>query len=291
MKRIVLILAVFLILLSFAACTGELAPTEIPTTPPTQPAVTEPPITEPPATEAPTEPPEPTIPPLDVSAGSVLENYLSDVYDDYFDYYIHFPENAVEGMPLIVYLHGDGEINNPERLLEYGLCRFVKAAYGEEFPCIVLEPITRIKSWTSGNIPELLIELIDYITEQYCIDPDKVILTGFSRGSMGVWDMISTYPEYFSAAVPVSSPHQAGHIDYLNACKVPVWTFAGDIGKTERWYHQYLAQNVDQITVLGGYGKFTVLEDCDHNHAPGSAYTKELFDWALSQQRGVIPEE
>lgn len=297
MRRIFLFaMAVFMVLASFAACAANESVTEtVPTVKPTEPtvAITEPIVTEPPATEppVPTDPPEPTIPPLGDSAGSRYECYYSDEYEDYLNYYVHIPENAVINMPLIIYLHGDGEVNKPHSLLEYGILSFAKDVYGEDYPFIILEPNTRIKSWTSGHIPELLIGLIERVTNRYSINVDRVILTGFSRGSMGVWDMISTYPEYFSAAVPVSSPHQAGHIDYLNASKVPVWTFAGDIGDTERWYHQYLAQNVDQIKVCGGYGKFTVLEDCDHGLAPTKAFTSELFDWMLAQERGVIPTE
>lgn len=300
MKRILLlVLTVLMVVTSFSACAvgesmPETTPTEMPTVPTeptvveTQPVVTEPPATEPPA---PTDPPEPTIPPLGVDAGSYLERFDSNTYGDYLNYYIHVPENAVINMPLIIYLHGDGEVNNPESLLEYGTLSFAKDLYGEEFPFIILEPNTRVRSWTSGNIPELLVELIEFATEQYSINADKVILTGFSRGAMGVWDMISTYPQYFSAAVPISSPQQKGHIYYLNAAKVPVWTFAGDIGETERWYHQFLEENVQMIRACDGYGKFTVLKDCDHGHAPSMAFTSELFDWMLAQQRGVIPAE
>jgi hypothetical protein len=103
--------------------------------------------------------------------------------------------------------------------------------------------------------------------------------------------MISIYGNYFSAAVPVSSPHQKGHIDYLKAAEVPVWTFAGDLGDTEQWYHQYLAKNVEMITVSGGYGKFTVLKDCTHTKARTAAYVQETFEWMLAQERGVIPKE
>lgn len=289
------VLAALLILSSVCACAAQKPePTEIPTEPtaaPTEPVETLPPVTEPPATTAPTEPPEPTIPPLGVEPGYYFDSHYSDEYEDYLDYYVHIPDNAVINMPLIVYLHGDGEVNDPHSLPISGLSHIVRAVYGEEFPFILLEPNTRVKSWNSRNIPKLLIELIDSISEQYSINTDKIILTGHSRGAMGVWNMISIYGNYFSAAVPVSSPHQKDHIEYLKASEVPVWTFAGDEGDTERWYHQYLAKNVEMITVSGGYGKFTVLEGCDHGEAFYGAFVKETFDWMLEQQSGVIPEE
>ena len=284
-----------LIILLFCACAAEPSDAIVSVTESTllqtEPALTLPVVTDPPEPTDPTEPPEPTIPPLGVSAGAYFDSYHSDTYDDYLDYYVHVPENAVENMPLVLYLHGDGEVNRPEALLRNGLSVLVKKVYDEEFPFILLEPITRIKSWTSGDIPELVFELTGSVAKTYKVNTDKIIITGYSRGSIGVWDMISIYGNYFSAAVPVSSPHQKGHIDYLKAAEVPVWTFAGDIGDTEQWYHQYLAKNVEMITVSGGYGKFTVLKDCNHTKARVAAYVQETFEWMLAQERGVIPKE
>lgn len=248
--------------------------------------------TDPPETIAPTEEPtEPTIPPLGAGPGSHILSYHSEELDDFLDYYIHVPQGVTTGMPLMVFLHGDGEVNRLDLMPEGGISLIVDDIYGESFPFILLEPNTRIESWTKGDIPELLFELINAIADEYCVNTDKIILTGFSRGAIGVWDMISIYGGFFSAAVPVSSPHQKGHIDYIKAAEVPVWTFAGNIGDIERWYHQYLAQNVDIINGCKGFGKFTVLYGCNHVQAKDAAYVEKTFEWMLAQQRGVIPEE
>lgn len=293
MKRICLVLTVFMLLSSLGACSFSDQPlTEV--TVETIQAATEtmqPLPTEPAASIAPTDPPEPTTPSLGESDGSRYECYYSDAHDDYLNYYVHIPKNAVPDMPLIVYLHGDGEVNQPHALPKRGIKLLAEKVYGESFPFILLEPNTRIKSWTQGNIPELLIGLIDRVAERYSVNRDKIIITGHSRGAIGVWDMISIYGNYFSAAVPVSSPHQKGHIDYIKAAEVPVWTFAGDIGDIECWYHEFLEKNVEMIQVSGGYGKFTVLKGCDHGKAKNEAYVKETFEWMLAQQRGIIPEE
>ena len=295
MKRFVLVPVIVILSILLTACaSAEIAETEIPTEPtiaPTVPIETQPPVTEPPETTAPTEPPEPTIPSLGESAGSRYECYYSDEHDDFLNYYVHIPEDAVVNMPLIVYLHGDGEVNRPYALPERGLKNFAIRTYGDAYPFIILEPNTRVKSWLKEPIPELLIGLIDRIVDRYSINIDKIILTGHSRGAIGVWNMISTYPEYFSAAVPVSSPHGNGHIDYIKAAGVPVWTFAGTVGETERGYHKYLEQNVDQITVCGGFGKFTVLKGYEHSETRGATYVKDTFEWMLAQENGVIPEE
>ena len=301
MKLLKMMLMTFTLLFLLAACSSEkIVPTELPTDPIisiSEPTETQSPETQPRETHAATEPTksikptEPTIPPLGESAGSRFECYYSDEYDDFLNYYVHIPEDAVVNMPLIVYLHGDGEVDRPYALPERGLKNFAVKIYGDAYPFIILEPNTRVKSWIKGCIPELLIGLIDRVAERYSINVDKIILTGHSRGAIGVWNMISTYPEYFSAAVPVSSPHGKGHIDYVKAAGVPVWTFAGTVGETERGYHKYLEQNVDQISVCGGFGKFTVLKGYEHSETRGAAYVEETFEWMLSQVNGVIPEE
>lgn len=291
MKRFfTLVFMTMLILSSLGACAFSSADHSPETLIPTETIATIPPATEPPATTEPTEPPEPTLPPFVAEPGSYFNTYRNEEYDDYLDYYVQVPEKAMDGMPLVVYLHGDGEVNQPESLPKRGLGKLTRKVYGEEFPFILLEPNTRIKSWTSGNIPKLLIELITLVANEYNINMNKIIITGHSRGAIGVWDMISIYGDYFSAAVPVSSPHQKGHIDYLKAAEVPVWTFAGDIGDTECWYHQFLEKNVEMINVSGGFGKFTVLKGCDHGKAKNEAYVLETFEWMLAQERGVIPE-
>lgn len=269
----------------FAEFSTEPMPTE------TQTQITQSDFTEPPAVTESAEPPETVTASLGENAGSRYECYYSDVHDDYLNYYVHIPENAVPNMPLIVYLHGDGEVNQPHALPKRGIKLLTEQVYGNAFPFILLEPNTRIKSWTQGDIPELLIGLIDRVAERYSVNTDKIIITGHSRGAIGVWNMISIYGNYFSAAVPVSSPHQKGHIDYIKAAEVPVWTFAGDIGDIECWYHEFLAKNVEMIEVSGGFGIFTVLKGCDHGKAKNEAYVKETFEWMIAQQRGVIPEE
>lgn len=249
----------------------------------TQPAQTIPTTeaVEPSETAPATEPPEETAPPLGMPAGSYLDSYTDEETGDYLDFYIHFPENAVEGMPLLVFLHGDGEVGNPYVLKNGGIIGKIRKLYGEEFPFISIAPNTRVRSWINGDIPETLKGLIDATVEMYSIDPERIIISGHSRGAIGVWNMISIYGDYFSAAVPIGSPHAKGHINYDNASKVPVWTFAGNIGETENSYHKYLEYNVEQINNRGGSAKFTILEGYNHGGAKSGAITQDTVIWML----------
>lgn len=254
-------------------------PTE--TVPTTQPMVTE-------QTAAPTELPE-TEPPqtepiavLDFEAGAHLLKFTDESTGDYLDYYLFVPENAVEDMPLLVFLHGDGEVGHPERLEHYGPMIKAKEIYGEDFPFLALYPCTRSYSWTSGYIPRTLKALIDTTVESYRIDSDRIIITGHSRGSVGVWYMISAYGDYFSAAIPIScGPFAALDLD---ACdNVPVWAFAGSGDQLENRYSTTMKWAVDQIVEYGGTAQLQILKNVTHANTCVEAFSEDVFTWMLEQ--------
>lgn len=239
-------------------------------------------------TEAPSEtvlPTEPSSEPvvyLDVEAGSYLEKYTDKNSNDYLEYYLFIPENATQNMPLIVFLHGDGEVGSPDLLENYGLIVKAREIYGEEFPFIVLYPCTRVASWTDGTIPDTLKGLIDETVMTYSIDTEHIILTGHSRGAIGTWYLLGLYGDYFSAAVPISCG-PGMEISAENCAEVPVLAFVGSIGETESRYRRAMQKIINQIVELGGTAELIVLEQQEHHTTSTAAYTAETFEWMLSQ--------
>lgn len=242
-----------------------------PTIPQTIPAATQPLQTE------------PAIHTLGILPGSYLDRFTDPKSGCEMDYYLHIPENATADLPLFIFLHGDGEVGNPYILKNFGMMESAHAIYGYEFPFIGLSPCTEIKSWIDGDIPITLKSLIDNIIELYAIDSNRVIITGHSRGAIGVWNMISIYGDFFAGAVPISSAHQKGHIDFTVASLVPVWSFAGNIGESELWNHKWLQYNKNAIINNGGWAEFTILPGCNHGETSNSAFTEETFQWMLEQ--------
>jgi predicted peptidase len=189
------------------------------------------------------------------------------------------PENAEINMPLIVFLHGDGEVGDVELLEDFGIIRSARQIYGNEFPFIVVSPSTRIYSWIKGNIPATLKGLIDEVASECRVDPERIILTGHSRGSIGTWHMVSTYGNYFSAAVPVSADSE-GMLNYDNLTSIPIWTIAGSY---DTYYLDNMSSLVYMIRQAGGDIQFTILEDCHHGETSTRAYTQEVFEWMCAQ--------
>lgn len=235
-------------------------------------------------TAAPTIPVEATAPaePLDVTAGTISGRYDSKELGDHLDYLVHIPQNATENMPLVIFLHGDGQVGNINVLRWFFLPAKAREIYGEAFPFFILTPCTRTESWIDGTIPGTLMELIDSVAETYRIDRDRIIISGHSRGAIGVWYLINTYGDLFSAAVPVSCESDV-ELDGGMCAQVPVWAFVGDADKNEWDLLPLMQEHVDLINSCGGSAYLTVIPDALHTETSSEAYTLETFEWMLAQ--------
>ena len=273
---------VCLLLFLLCACAFEAQPAEV-TSVPSDPAeeFSQAPVTEI-FTEMPTE--AVTVPSyiFPMEPGSYLETYQDEETQDYLDYYLFIPEGASDKMPLVIFLHGDGEVGNPALLEDFGLIKAAREIYGEKFPFIALSPCTRVESWISGSIPQTLIGLINDISERLSINRDRIIITGHSRGAIGVWHMISTYGDFFSAAVPVSCGAETA-LDMENCVQVPVLAHAGNIGKNENIYREQMFNIVHKIKVNGGNAELIVLENKNHTQTSTCAFTEDVCLWMLEQ--------
>ena len=119
---------------------------------------------------------------------------------------IHFgvfsPDYCQANLPLIVYLHGAGERGkNIEHLNRHGLAKLLKE--GLEIDAVILCPQCPADCvW--DNIPHELKNVIDMVADKYCVDMDKITVTGSSMGGFGTWMLGMTYPNDFAALAPVA---------------------------------------------------------------------------------------
>ncbi len=281
MKKVIMAL---LLLAFLCGCAGEKVAVPAPEKPTPSPQTT--PTASPKPTPAPTPTttpsPEPTPTPLAMPAGKSMQRFDCEATGDYLGYWLAVPEGAVEGMPLLVFLHGDGNRAMPESLENNAIQRKIEEIYGDKAPFLTLMPNTRLYSWTEGSIDDTLIALVEHIAETYNSDREKIMLTGHSRGAIGTWYFISNYPEMFSAAAPVSCGCDEP-LDYAAMAQVPVWGFSGNIGQDGTHYLPAMERIAESIIAVGGSAQIDVLPGCDHAAAESAAYTEELFDWLLSQ--------
>ncbi len=199
------------------------------------------------------------------------------------EYYMYVPENAVRGMPLVVFLHGDGLVGLPDDLKHCGIVTRAKEIYGADMPFILLLPSTTVPSWTDYGIPYTLRELIDSIAGEYSCDTRRISVTGHSRGATGVWTMVTLNPNYFSAAAPVSC--SAVSLRPESFLHTPLRALVGDGYNDYDYYGRDMENHVSALRQAGASASLTIIENCSHGEAETRAYTKELFDWLIMLRR------
>lgn len=203
-------------------------------------------------------------------------------------YMVRLPAGSVgrgESRPLLVYLHGAGELRKGVSCLKrsdpgYFAC----GLSGEEFPFIVVCPKNNRGAWKPGRVVRFLEEIQEPRHTRWRVDPDRIYLTGYSMGGYGVWETAMRYPDYFAAIVPL-----AGGCRYpfqeCSACP-PVWAFHGELDAVVP-----PENSIDMI----GHSRFlhpdhdaarlTLYPEAGHDIAARVYQNPGLYRWILSHKR------
>ena len=216
---------------------------------------------------------------LSIESGSFKKKFTGT--KDWLNYWEYIPNNATTNMPIVIFLHGDGQVNNIDSVKDIGFIAGSKKVYGDDYPYIILQPNTRVKDWTADHIMTTVKELIDYTCEEYSCDTEHIIITGMSRGSIGTWAIANKYTTYFSAVVPISC---GGGFDPKNFVNLPVRAFVGGAKDEYNRYYGAMYSNVRSINNAGGNATLEVIPGGTHGSTYQTVYsTKEVIEWMLEQ--------
>lgn len=119
-------------------------------------------------------------------------------------YTIGIPENYAKAdqVPLVLALHWAGPVMPyTGEMLLLGLA--VPGLY--KLGAIIVAPDRTQEDWANPQAEEELLELLDFIQENYRIDERKVIMMGYSLGGIGTWYLTARHPERFSAGIALSA--------------------------------------------------------------------------------------
>ena len=134
-----------------------------------------------------------------------------------WDLHFDIPELPKDAkVPLIIALRWAGGGNT---YLEYANCLAVPAL--KEFGGIIVSPSSNGLPWIARINEVKLIDFIKTIVKHWPIDPDKVIVTGYSNGGIGSWYLAIKYPKLFAAAIPMAAQYTGGKV------KIPVYIIHG----------------------------------------------------------------
>lgn len=132
-----------------------------------------------------------------------------------------------EAYPLVIYLHGGGERgddNEASLLALKGGTVFATEEHQKKHPCFILVPqCPTDKMHQSPEVEDMLMKVIQEKLQENPIDRYRIYVTGPSMGGMGTWHLISRYPKFFAAAMPICGAGCPYEIRAVG--NMPIWAF------------------------------------------------------------------
>ena len=184
---------------------------------------------------------------------------------------------------LVIYLHGGSSKGNDNetQLNEPAVDKISSWLYDNKKKAIMIVPqCPKDKSWLGtmlGSVKALLQQFVD----KGVVDADRIYILGGSMGGTGTWNMLSAYPGFFAAAMPV-----AGNPTGLNAenvAQTPLFTVMGTDDAIMK------ISNVESfITEMDKYGAsycFEIEQGWTHENVCKESYTDERLAWVFNHDK------
>jgi predicted peptidase len=211
-------------------------------------------------------------------------------------YRLYAPGSQVEGVryPIVLFLHGLEAIGRDNHKQISGMDRagsqlWSAAASQAAHPCFVLAPqcpigglwvnmLTRRPSASLRRVMELLQEL----ERQYPLDRDRVYVTGQSIGGFGAWALVTEYPGYFAAAVPICGGGSTRRARLL--ANTAIWAFHGSADPVVPVFES--RRMISAVRKAGGNPRYTEYPLRLHNVWDTAYAEPGLVEWVFRQRRG-----
>ncbi|MES2205915.1 MAG: dienelactone hydrolase family protein [Pseudomonadota bacterium] len=192
-------------------------------------------------------------------------------------------------LPLVVFLHGAKDRGDDlSKLLAWGFPKLVKEApylnYYWLAPQIPVD--TKWPDWQNE-----LFTLIDELVANNTIDTDRIILSGFSLGSAGAWQIGSEHADRFSGLVIVSGrvPESVGEEELARLKNTAVWVFHG--GRDDKVPAASAEAAVNTLKKIGAPVQYTLIPEGDHFIAEAAYGNSALQQWLVAQHRPEAKDE
>lgn len=205
--------------------------------------------------------------PLVPSTAGIHELTLDRDGADEIVYTLSLPENlnAAPPRPLVVALHYGG-INR--RHFGRGILTGLVEPGLRSLDAIIAAPDSPPGGWANAEAERLVLDLVDFLVGSYPVDPDRIVITGYSLGGMGTWYIAARNPDRFSAAIPMAGLPRNVSDDQLKALvDMPLFaihSLADTVVPIEPE-----RQAVLKLRGLGARAELRVVDSVTHYDVPG----------------------
>lgn len=240
---------------------------------------------------------------------AVTANVTTTIQGYYESLPVDYAANPTKKYPLLIFLHGVGELGNGTtqlplvlknaipKLLNQGIFPASFTVGGEKFSFIVISP--QFTS-TSGQ-PAAIDAMINYCIQRYRVDISRIYLTGLSLGGKRSWD----YPAYdkvkasrLAAIVPVCSGASGttSGIANVTGANLPMWFLNNSDDPYISATKALALVNTINATSISPKAKITIHQASGHD-----AWTKSydpnfrenqmnVYEWMLSYKKGATSQ-
>ena len=202
--------------------------------------------------------------------------------------------------PLLIFLHGSGEMGNGTtdlpKVLKNAVPNLISkrkfppsfTSGGKNFSFIVLSP--QVKSWTT---PEDVKAMIQYALAKLRVDTTRIYVTGLSLGGNTTWNFAATYGDMVTAIVPICASNTATltKTKAIASKNIPVWSFhneddpAAPVQKTKDFVtliNNYNPNPKARITLwpTGGHDAWTKATDPMYKES-----NMNIYEWMLQYHK------
>lgn len=210
--------------------------------------------------------------------------------------------------PAILFLHGGGEEGTDGyRPTNGGLGEAIRLNV-ERFPGIVVFPQVRPNHRWTGPEADFALRALDDVQREFAVDPDRIYLTGLSRGGLGTYYIAYRHAPRFSAilavcgrVLPTSDVRRSGALWLENSPVVPAedgdpfsalaerlketptWIFHGDadpqvpVEESRRLFAE--------LQKRGAPARYSELPGVGHNSWDDAYQSSEVIQWLFSHSR------
>lgn len=220
-------------------------------------------------------------------------------------YYVALPPHYFENtdtLPLLVFLHGLGQMGNGSTELPYitydGIGKLIKdkkfppyfTVKGKKFSFIVVSPQS-----SRQPAPDEVEGLIDHISSVYRVDKRRIYLSGLSLGGRVVTLVGGKYPLSVAAIVPIAgvatTPGMEDRCKAIAEANLPVWVLhnaddpLANVSDAEKFISYLIGFNSaipPRFTVFDAYGHDAWTTALDPNYREDGM---NIYEWMLQYTR------
>ena len=194
--------------------------------------------------------------------------------------------NAGDAKALVIYLHGGSSCgtDNTTQMNEPGIDSIANYLSSHHKAAVFVVPQCpdRNKGW--GGMVKDVKALLDFTAQTEGVDPNQIYIFGGSMGGTGTWKMLSSYPDYFAAAMPCAANPKGMNAETV--ATTPVYNVMGLADKIMDSGVRAIAEDfISQLQQLGDEAVYEAVPDWTHETTCIQSYSTPRMDWVFAHTK------